>query len=663
MSLDDNTPELSDDMPSPDGAAWAEFDKISVSPYFASHQKSLSLLKYLLTEELNGRGNQIKAYSIALDVFGRRADFNAATDSTVRNETKQLRLLLNAYYTANPDASLRIEIPVGSYRPRLITPSQEVEVEDQPIATPDAAANTSKQTMRWVWLALILGLIIAAVTIYFLIHNKRSPSRLQSMACSSELPTVSIQNQGSTTQSRTDLALSASVERALSQFAGLRVVPAEAANIVCPTATPHFIVKLTRIGEEAESISAQLTQNGLRIAEQTFKSTASDRQSENDSFIAGQIADWLAGTDARIGVAALAAPWPTAESRKRYDCLQSTIRIANQRDRRIEAINHVTDCTNQVAFKEKSASADLHGAIARVKLYQLVGLLPRGERTPEQLREETLETYARSGELNIRGPELFKTQAAGCLYMGHQELEPVLDAYLAQQQITNFDFRMRCRNIMEKGYLNLDLNAGAQIAAATMQTMIFGENDAAMRQISRAKFLSADERQKPSLTELIERYENNQHDELKQQWNQSRPADPGYFDVLIYMASAHRSGDVRMTAETADVLRGIAGAGCFKHAADVADPLFINPTYAEVFNDALEYAQPFDFIGESQPFVSDIRYEAGNHLIVHQRHGLIQRCHMVGLFKPLFCPGSELAILHLHRCSHKYHVIIRGNFE
>src|SRR5262245_59076968 len=49
------------------------------------------LIQYLATEELEGRGDRLKAVSIATDVLGRSADFDPQTDSIVRVEMGRMR--------------------------------------------------------------------------------------------------------------------------------------------------------------------------------------------------------------------------------------------------------------------------------------------------------------------------------------------------------------------------------------------------------------------------------------------------------------------------------------------------------------------------------------------------------------------------------------------
>lgn len=101
-------------------------------------ERQRKLLSYLVTEELEGRGDRIKAYSIATEVFDRSQDFDPQQDSIVRVEVGRLRQALEHYYlTDGKNASLKISIPKGQYRP-VFTPVETVE--EAPPRKPKKAA-------------------------------------------------------------------------------------------------------------------------------------------------------------------------------------------------------------------------------------------------------------------------------------------------------------------------------------------------------------------------------------------------------------------------------------------------------------------------------------------------------------------------------------------
>lgn len=74
----------------------------------------------MMEQMLQGRGDKIKAYSIAVDVFGRPASFDTAIDPIVRVEASRLRASLIHYYELHGQAGgLRIDPPRGRYVPAV----------------------------------------------------------------------------------------------------------------------------------------------------------------------------------------------------------------------------------------------------------------------------------------------------------------------------------------------------------------------------------------------------------------------------------------------------------------------------------------------------------------------------------------------------------------
>lgn len=94
-----------------------------------------ALLRHVVTEEIEGRGAELKAYSIGIDVLGRSADFDPNTDSIVRVEFSRLRKALDHYYaTVGSDDPLRIDIPKGTYRPKFVQAGKPRSKIGQPSA-------------------------------------------------------------------------------------------------------------------------------------------------------------------------------------------------------------------------------------------------------------------------------------------------------------------------------------------------------------------------------------------------------------------------------------------------------------------------------------------------------------------------------------------------
>ena len=97
-----------------------QLDRILTSGPFVQSQRRQRFLEYIVHETLAGRGERLKGYSIALEVFGRPDTFDPIVDPIVRIEAGRLRDKLRHYYdTEGMSDPIRIELPRGGYMPRI----------------------------------------------------------------------------------------------------------------------------------------------------------------------------------------------------------------------------------------------------------------------------------------------------------------------------------------------------------------------------------------------------------------------------------------------------------------------------------------------------------------------------------------------------------------
>ncbi len=96
-----------------------QLERVITSQDFDASGRNHRFLQYVVEETLAGRGEHIKAYSIATSaVFGRDSTFDALSDPIVRIEASRLRRSLERYYlTTGKHDPIRIEIPKGAYVP------------------------------------------------------------------------------------------------------------------------------------------------------------------------------------------------------------------------------------------------------------------------------------------------------------------------------------------------------------------------------------------------------------------------------------------------------------------------------------------------------------------------------------------------------------------
>lgn len=117
MAIQAETPAPREHEP-PVEACRAQLALILDSADFDATSRERRFLSHVVEEALSGRGDRIKAYSIAVEVFGRGEAFDPQTDPIVRIEAGHLRRALERYYlTAGHTDPILITIPKGGYVP------------------------------------------------------------------------------------------------------------------------------------------------------------------------------------------------------------------------------------------------------------------------------------------------------------------------------------------------------------------------------------------------------------------------------------------------------------------------------------------------------------------------------------------------------------------
>ena len=97
-----------------------QLDRICSSEEFRNKHVMKRFLTYLVTLHVEGRSDEIKAYSIGVDVFERGRDFDPHTNPHVRISAGRLRRSLRAYYwDEGAGDHIRIVVPKGTYVPSI----------------------------------------------------------------------------------------------------------------------------------------------------------------------------------------------------------------------------------------------------------------------------------------------------------------------------------------------------------------------------------------------------------------------------------------------------------------------------------------------------------------------------------------------------------------
>jgi hypothetical protein len=158
-----------------EGMCRGQLQRILTSPEFDASDRDRRFLAFVVEETLAGRADRIKAYSIAVEVFGRDSSFDPQSDPIVRVEAGHLRRALDRYCLGAGRADeVEITIPKGRYAPKFrLRPVEEVRVDG-----PQAGAGSVKPSLRDPGkrqMAVLAGAVILAMAVGMTLFWKKPP--------------------------------------------------------------------------------------------------------------------------------------------------------------------------------------------------------------------------------------------------------------------------------------------------------------------------------------------------------------------------------------------------------------------------------------------------------------------------------------------------------
>src|SRR5262245_51072920 len=81
-----------------DAAVQAQLERILGSSTFRQVDRLKRFLRFIVTETIAGRGDQLKEYVIGVQVFDKETSFDPRADPIVRVQARRLRARLVRYY-------------------------------------------------------------------------------------------------------------------------------------------------------------------------------------------------------------------------------------------------------------------------------------------------------------------------------------------------------------------------------------------------------------------------------------------------------------------------------------------------------------------------------------------------------------------------------------
>jgi hypothetical protein len=140
-------------------ASSAQIQRILQSKAFRTSEVHRNLLSYLADKSLAGEAENLKEYTVGLDVFAKPASYDPRQESTVRMHVARLRQKLSEYYrTEGVDDPIIVDLPKGGFRVTFDTKQPLAVAEPEAVAEPAVAA---RPTRYWFEVVLVAALLVA----------------------------------------------------------------------------------------------------------------------------------------------------------------------------------------------------------------------------------------------------------------------------------------------------------------------------------------------------------------------------------------------------------------------------------------------------------------------------------------------------------------------
>lgn len=163
--------------------------RVLASDAFRAAPQLSAFLGFIVERAVQGRGPELKGYTIAVEALGRSSDFDPQSDPIVRVEAGRLRRALAQYYAGEGAADpVRISMPVGAYvpafdllrrqeadhalagqseRPAPVAVAATVDDAGRP-SPPPATTLERRVARRWPLLAILcLGVALASLVAWY----------------------------------------------------------------------------------------------------------------------------------------------------------------------------------------------------------------------------------------------------------------------------------------------------------------------------------------------------------------------------------------------------------------------------------------------------------------------------------------------------------------
>jgi hypothetical protein len=153
---------------------------VLASPLFRNSRHYPALLRYIVEETLDGKHGHLKERSLGVVVFGREPNYDTNLDPVVRTSACEVRKRLAQYYHEHEhDATVRIDVPHGSYVPEFRYRNPSIVAPPAPAIAPATVQggvpwNFNPRVWGRIHYAAVVAIALASIAGVVLLRTNRT---------------------------------------------------------------------------------------------------------------------------------------------------------------------------------------------------------------------------------------------------------------------------------------------------------------------------------------------------------------------------------------------------------------------------------------------------------------------------------------------------------
>jgi hypothetical protein len=180
-----------------------QLERLLVNPHFSHSRRFPSFLRFTVERTLSGQTDVLKERTLGIEIFGRSADYDTASDPIVRVTAAEIRKRIAQYYQeSGHENELRISLPSGSYVPQFAWPANQASInkgDDSPatkaeqpepptLETPAPIGALPKPRRLWRWLVVVGILLLLSAAVFWRVTQRSAVSSFWAPVLSSGDP-------------------------------------------------------------------------------------------------------------------------------------------------------------------------------------------------------------------------------------------------------------------------------------------------------------------------------------------------------------------------------------------------------------------------------------------------------------------------------------------